>query len=306
MKSTPHTDGGSRPFTLTRRSFVLAGIGAIASGSSRAHPGEQRVVTLGAVSLSFYAVTGAIVREVLERLGHPVVVRQGTHEQIFPMLADGAIDLMAAAWLPGGHAAYWAHYGARATEVAQLYQGARFFWAVPSYIPEDQLHSIDGLAQPSVMRRMPRTIQGIGTGAAITSLSEQAIEVYGLESAGYILRPGTQQEWLDAVNTALTGGRWVVFPTWAPQYLNKDGALRALQDPLNVLGGVNHASLVAPRDRFQTLPVRTRKVLSRIDIGMDGVTAMDWSVNVGKLTERDAAREWMANNSQRVDGWFAI
>ena len=45
---------------------------------------EGQLVTLGQVSLSFYAVTGAVVQEVLERLGHRVEVRQGLHEEIFP------------------------------------------------------------------------------------------------------------------------------------------------------------------------------------------------------------------------------
>jgi glycine betaine/proline transport system substrate-binding protein len=92
---------------------------------------EKRPIVLGQVSLSFYAVTGAVIHELLERLGHSVEVREGPHEQIFPLLGDGQIHLMAAVWLPEGHAAYWARYGAQALEIAKLYEGARFFWAVP-------------------------------------------------------------------------------------------------------------------------------------------------------------------------------
>lgn len=62
-------------------------------------------VMLGQVSLSFYAVTGAVVQEVLERLGHPVQLRTGPHDEMFPLLGQGSIDVMAAAWLPAGHAA---------------------------------------------------------------------------------------------------------------------------------------------------------------------------------------------------------
>src|SRR5262245_22120475 len=90
----------------------------------------ERPIVLGQVSLSFYAVAGAVVHDVLERLGHRVEVRQGPHEEMFPLLGDGQVDLMAAAWLPEGHRAYWARYGARAEEITRLYEGARFFWAV--------------------------------------------------------------------------------------------------------------------------------------------------------------------------------
>jgi glycine betaine/proline transport system substrate-binding protein len=265
----------------------------------------DRPVVLGQVSLSFYAVTGAVVHEVLERLGHRVEVREGPHEQMFPLLGEGAIDLMAAAWLPEGHGAYWARYGTHAQEVAQLYQGARFFWAVPSYVPETEIRSISDLAKPEVVERMTKLIQGIGTGATITKFSEKAVEEYGLGQYGYTFRPGTQNDWTGAYNAAVAEQRWIVFPTWAPQYLNRDGELRPLEDPRQVFGGINHGSLVAPRNRLQALPQTTRTVLSRIELGLDGVTQMDWLVNVEKQTPREAARTWMRANESRVSAWLA-
>ncbi|OJU45055.1 MAG: hypothetical protein BGN99_13110 [Alphaproteobacteria bacterium 65-37] len=91
-----------------------------------------------------------------------VEVLQGQHEEMFPMLASARIDLMAAVWLPEGHGAYWARYGEGAQEIARLYDGARFFWAVPSYVPPDEVVSIEDLAKPSVAARMTKLIHGIG------------------------------------------------------------------------------------------------------------------------------------------------
>lgn len=263
-----------------------------------------RPVVLGQVSLSFYAVVGAVVQAVLERLGHTVEVLQGQHEEMFPMLASARIDLMAAVWLPEGHGAYWARYGEGAQEIARLYEGARFFWAVPSYVPPDEVASIEDLAKPSVATRMTKLIHGIGPGAAITTLSRKAIEDYGLGQLGYSLQPGTQAGWTGAFDTAARERRWIVFPTWAPQYLNRDGRLRALVDSRGVLGGSNRASLVGPRERFQALPETTRAALRRIDLGLDGVTEMDWRVNVERQTPHDAARLWMRENEGRVSGWL--
>lgn len=298
------------PGGLTRRSVLISGVGALAmsSASGRMAWGQaavQRTIVLGQVSLSFYAVTGAVVQEVLERLGHPVEVRHGPHEQMFPLLGDGQIDLMAAAWLPEGHGAYWSRYGGQALEVAKLYEGARFFWAVPGHVPADQVSSIADLAKPAVAERMTKLIQGIGAGATITTFSRSALDAYGLASLGYSLQPGTQGEWLATLNRALAEQRWMIFPTWAPQYLNRDGRMRALADPRGVLGGTNHAALVAPRARFESLPPARRQVLSRIDLGLDGVTEMDWLVNVEKLPPRDAARAWIRANEGRVSGWLS-
>jgi glycine betaine/proline transport system substrate-binding protein len=263
----------------------------------------QRPLILGQVSLSFYAVTGAVVQEILEQLGHRVEVREGPHEEIFPLLGTAAVDVMAAAWLPEGHAAYWSRYGARAMEIATLYEGARFFWAVPGYVPVNDVASIADLARPSVARRMTTLIQSIGSGATITRVSQTAVDEYGLAPAGYLVRSGTPAEWTAAYQAALAERRWMVFPTWAPQYLNRRGELRPLDDPRGVLRGVNRGVLVAPRARFKALPQRTRQVLSRISLGLDGVTDMDWAVNVDQQAPREAARMWMRANSARVAAW---
>ena len=292
---------------ITRRSFLVTGVAGAAGVASRTTigcTGERPPIILGQVNLSFYAVTGAVVHEVLKRVGHSVEVREGPHEEIFPLLDQDAIDLMAAVWLPEGHAAYWARYGRNAIEVAQLYDGAHFFWAVPNYVPADEVASISDLGKPTVAERMTKLIQGIGSGATISVVSKKALAEYGLEGLGYTFRTGTAAEWIGALSAAMAERRWMIFPTWAPQYLNRENKIRALQDPLGVLGGANHASLVSPRDRFERLPLATRAALSRIKLGIDGVTEMDWLVNVAKQTPSEAARQWMTDNDKRVAEWL--
>ncbi len=297
---------------MNRRSLLRSMLGSPAvlllslTGTSRVYAQEKRPIVLGQVSLSFYAVTGAVVHEVLERLGYSVEVKQGPHEQMFPLLGQGEIDLMAAAWLPEGHATYWSKYGSSADEVAKLYEGARFFWAVPDYVPQSEVASIADLSKPSVAQHMTKLIQGIGTGATITTVSMKAVGDYGLDALGYSFRPGTPAEWVAAYDAAVAEKRWIIFPTWAPQYLNRGGKLRPLQDPRGTLGGVNHASLVGPRERLRSISPTARTALSRIDLGIDGVTEMDWLVNVEKKTPREAARAWMLSNDQRVGDWLKI
>jgi glycine betaine/proline transport system substrate-binding protein len=170
-------------------------------------------------------------------------------------------------------------------------------------VPADEVASIADLAKPAVADRMSRLIQSVGAGATITIVSGKAAIAYGLGPSGYVVRPGTPAEWIAAYDKAIADRRWIVFPTWAPQFLNRHGDLRPLDDPLGVLGGLNRAALVAPRAAFQALPGRTREVLSRISLGLDGVTEMDWAVNVDKQTPREAARAWLRANAGRVAAW---
>jgi glycine betaine/proline transport system substrate-binding protein len=297
-------DGTSKRLLISRRSFLATSAAAVVTSTEFTQAGSQRPVILGQGYLSFYAVTGAVVQEMLERLGHSVEVREGPHETIFPLLGDGAIDLMAAVWLPEGHATYWAQYGRDAEEIAKFFDGAHFFWAVPEYVPRSEVSSIADLEKPAVAERMNKVIQGIGAGATITTLSQEAIGAYKLDGVGYSFHSGTPAEWIAAYEKAVADQKWIVFPTWAPQYLNRDGKLRPLEDPRGILGGTNHASLVGPRKRLQLLPAKTRTALSRIHIGIDGVTEMDWVVNVKKKTPREAARSWIEANEGEVRSWL--
>src|SRR5256885_10720514 len=71
---------------------------------------QSRSINLGHVDLSFYEVTAKVVQGVLERLGYSVVVKSGSHAEIYPLLGKGDVDLFVAVWLPHAHASYWDQY----------------------------------------------------------------------------------------------------------------------------------------------------------------------------------------------------
>ena len=145
---------------MTRALFLLLLLQAVPI-PSRADEHAGKVV-IGQISLSFYAVTAGIVREVLERLGHTVETVQGSHAQIFPRLGAGEIDALVAAWLPHGHAIYWERYGEQAQALCVLYENARFVWMVPDYVPAAVVAQVDDLTKPEVRSRMNTVIQGTG------------------------------------------------------------------------------------------------------------------------------------------------
>jgi glycine betaine/proline transport system substrate-binding protein len=62
--------------TLGRMMLVGALLAAPFGADHGAEAAEPTVV-LGQVNLSFYAVTGAVIQQVLERLGHAVEVKEG-------------------------------------------------------------------------------------------------------------------------------------------------------------------------------------------------------------------------------------
>ena len=274
-------------------------------GLGRADQPAAGNVVLGQISLSFYAVTGAVVRQVLERLGYSVQVVEGSHGHIFPRLADGEIDLLVAAWLPHGHAIYWERYGSQAEAIAVLYEGARFAWMVPTYVPADMVATIGDLRKAEVLEQMSKIIQGTGRDSGNMMVSADVMQAYGLEEAGYRLVPGTLSEFYGNYDRAVAARQWFVMPLWFPNFINRVGNMRPISEPEHRLGEANAGTLVANRAWVERMPDRTLRVLRRIRLGMDAVEEMDYDVNRAGKSPEQAARDWLQRNQERVDAWFA-
>lgn len=286
------------------RCWFAAVIAAVLVSAGLARAGDKPVV-LGQIDISFYAVTAAVVQEVLERLGHKVEVRTGSHGQLFPVLGKGEIDLMVAVWLPGGHAVYWQQYGSDAVELATLYEGAQLYWSVPAYVPVAEVAGVEDLKKPEVARRMVKEIRGTAPDSGLMIGSRRIMEEYRLEDEGYRLIPGKRGEWVAHLEENIAARRWFVMPLFRPGYLNLVADMRVLDERFGFLGEANNGTLAAHRNFVARAPKHTLDVLSRIHLGLDAVTQMDFMVSVEKMSARDAARAWMVRNRSTVDAWFA-
>jgi glycine betaine/proline transport system substrate-binding protein len=280
------------------RNLVAA---ALLAGASQAHATH---VSLGYVNLSFYEVTASLVQQVLERLGHNVAVKHGSHAQVYPLLGSGEVDLFVAAWLPHAHGTYWEQYKDSTVKVVDLYDDARLFWAVPDYIPASEVKGVADLVKPEVAARMQKEIRGPGADSGLMIGSRKIVAEYGLEAAGYVLAPGKPADWIANFNENIAGQRWFVMPLWQPQYLNQAHKLRILDEPKQLLGGADTAWLVAHKDFRARIDAKTWKALQRMSLSIRAVTELDYLVNVRNISPRDAARNWMAAHPDTVSYWL--
>lgn len=275
---------------------LLAACGGTRTGSGAGENRDPGRLVLGQIDESFHQVAGAVVHETLLELGHAVEVREGPHPEIYPLLGRGEVDLFATSWLPGGHGAYWEELGDSATEVTTLYEGARFFWAVPAYVPGDAVRAVGDLARSDVAGLMEPVLQGTGPGSGLMMRSERIMDEYGLARVGYELRTGTMDDVISTVNAAFSEERWFVTPLWQPQYLNGIHDLRPLQEPHGIFPAPDRVALAANTGSSGRLPGATVEALRNISLSVEAVTEMDRAVNVEGLSPREAARVWMERN----------
>jgi glycine betaine/proline transport system substrate-binding protein len=259
---------------------------------------EDRTIRLGQVGLSFYAVVGGIVQEVLEDDGYKVEVTTGSHGDIFPKLGAGEVDILAAAWLPDGHAPLYAKVKDVTFIVGELYGDARLYWAVPDYVPADLVRSIDDLKKPDVAARMDKRIRGIGATSGLMVGAAKIREAYGLDVAGYEVIPGDAKDWIENFKQAVGEKRWLVMPLWQPQWINAAYKVRVLEEPKGIYGKGDTAVLLGHETLKSKLSPETLSRLANIKLSVGAVTEMDLWVNVDGLTPREAAKKWLAANPQ--------
>ncbi len=265
---------------------------------------SRRPLVVGEINLTFYQVAAAVVVEVLERLGHPVTIVGGNHPQIYDALGKSKVDVLVASWLPHAHGPLQQPLADKLVEATTLYTDARLFWAVPSYVPESDVSSIDDLRKPDVASKMDKDIAGVGPGSGLMVGSEKLMSSYGLTAVGYSLRVAPVSEWAAHLGSAYAARRWMVMPLWQPQYLNAMYSMRVLRDPKGIFGD-DRAVVVVRKDVWESLPAHSRDVLGRVRLSVPVVTELERQLVVEHLPARTVAQNWMRRNRTETDAWFA-
>ncbi len=252
-------------------------------------------IVVGSPPLSFYAAQSAVVAAILERAGYKVQRVLEFHETIYPMLGRDEIDIFVASWLPNIHAQLWREVQHLAVPVGRIFTGGRFFWAVPDYMPADFVSSIGDLGKPDVAARTSKTVVSVGPGGqALTNRARHALELYGLDEAGYVIDPRTDSEWVRIAEENCRARRWFATPCWRPCYINKLLALRPIADPRLTMGCADDGFIVANAQFVRRAPERVLEILAGIHVDVESITGMDFAINVEGLSPDEAAIQFLA------------
>ena len=205
---------------------------------------------------------------------------------------------MLMAWLPGTHEDYMDAVGSDIVSLGILYGYARLGWAVPTYIPEDQLSSIEDLNNADVRDQLDGTITGIDPGAGLTRLSEQAIEDYGLD--GYDLQISSGAGMTAALARAVRRDEWIVVTGWSPHWKFGAHDLRYLEDPRGTLGSFERVHAMARQGFYQDNP-EAALLISRIHLDLDAL--QDAMFYAQENSYEEAVDRFMEQHGNLVDYW---
>lgn len=232
------------------------------------------ILRVGHIDLGFHDASARVVEQILRDHGHAIARSAAPHEAMFERLGRGEIDMLVSAWLPASHGGYLAPMRDAVEAITVLYE-PYCIWGVPAYVPEDQVAAVADLMRPAVLERMTRRIQGINPGAGISRFSARMIDAYGLAQHGYAFHTGSQEECFSTFERAVAEGRWVIVPLWHPQWLHARHAIRALAEPLGLLGGTDKATLIVRKDALPRIAPAALTALRTLHLGNAAVSRLD-------------------------------
>lgn len=243
-----------------------------------------------------------VAKYVLEKdLNQPVSFVQADIGIQYQAIARGDIDIMVGGWLPIAHAVYYAKYKNDMEDTGIIYSGAKNGWAVPDYVPENEVSSISDLNKPEVKSKLNATITGIEPGGGgLMQASYQALKDYNLD--GYNLLASSEAGMLAALARAYQSKSWIVVTVWNPHWLWQKWQMRYLKDPKGTLGSEQQVHGFASKQfasKFARADVffhHFKLSLSDVEsIEFEGNTTNDWA---------SAAKKFVDAHPEKVKAWL--
>ncbi|MDP4836985.1 MAG: hypothetical protein NWS01_07550 [Burkholderiales bacterium] len=262
-------------------------------------------IKIGHNDTSYDGATAALFKVVFERSGYNVSEIKGDSDVLLSMLDRGEIDFYLSAWLPGRDAESFAAYQENLTLVTPLYENASSFFAVPRYIPQSIVTTIDDLSKPEVIERMNKTIVLDERDGALGKLTKHAFQTYSLTTSGYALMTMTPQDWDADLTRRLEEKIWFTVPMTKPHLLNLTKKFRFIKDPQEAFGGRDTAWLVANKKTQKKIASHIFEIISKMELSTKWVAEIDQMAYENDWPHYVAARVWMAAHPYTVEYWIS-
>ena len=264
------------------------------SGAMAADKGELKIGFVNgwddSVAVSYVAA------ELLKtRLGYEVELKPVEPAIMWQGVARGDLDATLSAWLPATHGEYYEKLKDKVSVLGTNYAGAKIGLIVPDYVAAKSIADLEQYAKD-----FDGKITGIDAGAGVMRRTEDAIKQYGLKSIR--LMPSSGPAMTTALTRAEKNQKPIVVTGWIPHWMFAQWKLRFLEDPQGVFGEAEHVDTVANPGLASKAPEATA-LLKKISWGPEEVGAVMLAIRDGAKPE-DAAKEWIANNPQRVAEWL--
>lgn len=285
-----------RHLSVSRRSALLAGAGAIAAGSLAActagSSGKSKKLKIGVPSGWDEGVAVSnLFSVVLSDMDYKVTLSEADIGVVFTGLSKGDYDLVLDSWLPTTHATYMDKYKKDLEDLGTWYDTAKLALAVNSSAPITSISELSGAAA-----EFGNKIVGIDAGAGLTQITQdKVIPAYGLGSMDFKI--SSTAAMLAELDGAMSSGENIVVTLWSPHWAYSAYDIRDLEDPDGAYGSAEQIHSLGRKGFTEDFPEVASMVkgFSLTDEQLSDLENLMINENKGKDNEK-SARTWLEDN----------
>ena len=151
----------------------------------------------------------------------------------------------------------------------------------------------------SAAEQLDYTITGIDAGAGVVQGAERAVEDYGLD---FTVQTSSGAAMTQALGDAIENNEAIAVTGWSPHWKFAAYDLKYLEDPLGSFGEAEDIHTIARDGLAEDMP-EAYEILGNFFWEHDHMEEVMMAIFEG-AEPIDAAREWVDNNQDLVDGWI--
>ncbi|MFF5499075.1 ABC transporter permease/substrate binding protein [Streptomyces aquilus] len=236
-------------------------------------------------------------KNVLERRGYQLNLKQMDVGPVYTGLASGDLDLNFDAWLPYAQANYWEKSKDRLADLGTWYEPTSLEVAVPSYVKGIKTYEdLKGKAD-----LFGRKIIGIepGTGE-MNLLKNKVLPGYGLDKE-YDVVDGSTPAMLAELKRAYAEKKPVAVVLWSPHWAYSQYDLTKLKDGRKLFGEGNTIRTIANEEFPGQYPQLT-KWIKGFHLSEDELGTLEGEINAhGQGHEDEAVDAWLKKHPDVVE-----
>ncbi|MET9775056.1 ABC transporter permease/substrate binding protein [Streptomyces sp. NPDC006367] len=280
---------GSHPGLVDKLAPVKGGSGAVPAEAGRPvdvawFPWDEDV-----------AVTH-LWKNVLERRGYRLNLKQMDVGPVYTGLATGDIDLNFDAWLPHAQKNYWEKNKDRLTDLGTWYEPTSLEIAVPSYVKDVRsLADLKGKAD-----LFDGKIIGIEPGTGQMQLvKNDVLPAYGLQDE-YEVVDGSTPAMLAELKRALARKEPVAVTLWSPHWAYSEYELTKLKDPKKAFGEGNTIRTISSKAFPGQYPQLTEWI-KNFRMSEDELGSLEAEIkDRGQGHEQQAVEAWLEEHPDMI------
>ncbi|MEV6014105.1 MULTISPECIES: ABC transporter permease/substrate binding protein [unclassified Streptomyces] len=275
---------------------LFGGAGTPATAADGQDVGQGKKITIGYIPWDEGVASTFLWKEILERRGYQVDVRQFDAGPLYTSLAQGDVDFETDSWLPTTHAEYWKKYGKQLDDLGSWYGPTSLELSVPAYMKG--IDSLDDLKGQSA--KFGGRITGIEPSAGMMGLlKSKVLKAYGLDKEYKVVDSSTPAM-LAELKRAYAKKQPIVATLWSPHWAYSEYKLKKLKDPKGAWGKGDGVHTLSRKGFAQDDPV-VGKWLKDFRMSEKQLTGLEAEINkVGKGRQQDAVRAWLKKNPSVV------